>query len=955
MISNQQFSLHGVVFPFLIGFFFMVQVFSASSASISEADRLFRTGQGREALKIYQGLVYEATSAANLSEATREVFSQALAGILRSSLRFGEHLLAERTIHLATETFPTDTTLLNLAGQYAEYRGRLTQAETFWRKALEISSDSLEARFRLAELRMGTTPPGERLAPYQQLLERYLNGPKLTAMDLEWVGRACVRLEKYDWEGAQKVYKEALDASPTLEPVLVAKGDLWLDRYDEPAALKIYAEVLKTNKESLPALLGIAQTQREKGDFLGCQHTLDEALKLNPHHPLALAMAADLAYYDQQYSEAEEFLKRGYRTNPIDTTLLAVEATYAIRAKRDLRTGEVLKKAEQACSNPSEFYYQLADCLERNYLFRDADRFHAKCLEKAPWHKRSLAARAMLSARVSPASAETALEPMKLAFSSDQFHVRLYNMRNLFVKRAEFARLESEHFILRISSSGARAYGSFALDLLEETLVDLKGKYGYQPNEKILVEFYDDPDDFSIRIAGLPGTGLAGVCFGDIIIISAPSRSRLTGYSWGNNLRHELTHTFTLALSDSRIPRWYTEGLSVAEEWDSNTNSDPILAMNLRKDELVKLEDMDLAFHRPKSTATVALAYAQSGEVVQALTSRLGFTIHLSLLSEFAKGLSTTECLPKVTGLTFEEINREVKTRVTARVALGPPQSQLSTAAPAIATASSATESPRDQTWRKLMELAGTRKWEQALEVASKWLESNPSDRPFLEAKSIAAYHSGNRREARKAAEAALQGATDGYTSHCVLGWLERDNRKWDKAVDHLLTAYKLHPRFVTPGSPILQAEEILRSRRNRSKLADLLELKLTVQTRDAKGYLELAQLRRELGDEEAAKEAVRKAVLMEPYLPEVQIAWGYALLSEGKHLEALERFRVAADLDTQGGAAHYGMAQAYLESGSREAALSSARQAIQLDPTLEEAEEFIKTLTGKAAEGRTP
>ncbi len=944
--------IFGVVLFILFFFFAPLQ---GNAGRILQADQLLRSGKGHEALEIYQGLVHESTSAAHLSTASGEVFSQALAGILRASLRFGEHALAEKVIQLATQSFSTDTTLLNLAGCYAEYRGRLREAEAFWKKALEIAPESLEARYRLAELGMVTSASPERIVPYRWLLDRYLKGPKLQPKDLEWVGRACVRLEKYDWEGAQKAYKEALDASPTLESVLVAKGDLWLDRYDEAAAMGIYGEALRSNRESLPALLGAAQTQREKGDFLGCRHTLDGALKLNPHHPLALAMAADLAFYDQQYNEAEEYLRQGYQTNPIEITLLAVEATYSIRRKQNERTAEVIKKAEGAYANPAEFYYQLADCLERNYLFRDADTFHAKCLEKAPWNKRALAARAMLASRVSPASAEMALEPMKAAFTSDQFHVRLYNMRNLFTKRAGFAKLESEHFILRIPASGARAYGSFALQLLEETLLDLKGQYNYQPSGKVIVEFYEEPDDFSIRIAGLPGTGLAGVCFGDIIILSAPSRSRLTGYSWGNNLRHELTHTFTLALSDFRIPRWYTEGLSVVEEWDSNTNSDPVLAMNLRKNDLVKLEDMDLAFHRPKGPATVALAYAQSGEVVQALTGHLGFPLHLKLLSEFATGVSTGECLPRVTGLSFEEINNEVKKRVAARVALGPPASLLSPAAPAIAAASSATETPRNKAWRELSGLAGGNKWEQAYQVASKWLETNPEDPPFLDAKSLTAYHAGNRREARKAAEAVLGKATDGFTAHCVLGWMDRDNRKWDKAIEHLLAAYRLHPRYVNPGSPILTAETILRDRRNRSGLADLLTVKLAMQTRDAKGYLELAQIRHELGEEEATQSALRKAILMEPYLPEVQIAWGYSLLAEGKNQDALERFRVAAEIDPLGGKPHYGMAQAYLASGSHEAALTSAQEAVKLDPALEEAAEFLQKVEGQTTGTGTP
>lgn len=939
----------------------------ADSKRLEEADRLFWIGKGKPALALYQQLLSECTAAAQLSKASAEVQSGALIGILRASLRFGLHDLAENTLKLVSGITPNNPEVFTWAGNYMDYRGRLEEAQEYWNKAIGMNPNELEPRYHLAEANQVKSSSSERAASYRWFLDKFKQNASFSPNDLEWIGRACVRLEKYEWDGAQKAYQQALDVSPTLEAVLVAKGDLWLDRYDEDAAIKIYAEAIKANPESLPAFLGLAQTQREKGDFSSCKRSVDRILQLNPHHPTALALLADLSYYDQQNAEAEEALKKGYATNPVDIILLSVEATYAIRRKDQARVERVLQTAEKACWNPSEFHFQLADCLERNYLFRDADKHHNRCLELSPWHKRSHAAKSMLSGRISPVSAEAALEPMREAFRSDPFHIRLFNMRNLFAKRGEFVRLESEHFILRIPSAGARTYGTLALENLEQTYHELSETFHYQHPEKILVEFYEDPDDFSVRIAGLPGTGLAGVCFGNIIILSAPGRSRMTGFNWGNNLRHELTHSFTLALSESRLPRWYTEGLSVVEEWDPNTNSDPILAQRLRLKDLVKVEEMDLAFHRPKNMATVALAYAQSGEVVQALTSQLGFGIHLQLLKEFASGQATQEVLPRVTGIPFKKLNELVRGRVERRVNQGAPSSNLTAFPPvsdipaenaiipavtdigsvtaSIAEILKSTEEPRLVAWKAIEKNAITGEWEPALEEVNQWLDGHQTDQPFLEAKAVCAYHVGQKRDARKAAEAAISASSQSYYALMVLGWMDRDNRRWDRAVKNLMSAHRLRPRAFGPRSPIREAEKILKDHGTREELEELLSQRTALSAREVEGFLDLAQLRLSLEKPEAALQAIIQAVFIEPWLPETQILWGDCLQELGKPHEAIERYRVAADLDTQNGKARLGLARAYISSGSREQAEALAREAIKLDPTLEEASTLLKEL----------
>ena len=78
----------------------------------------------------------------------------------------------------------------------------------------------------------------------------------------------------------------------------------------------------------------------------------------------------------------------------------------------------------------------------------------------------------------------------------------------------------------------------------------------------MIFELYGDPHEFAVRTTGLPAIGVAGVCFGRVITSQAPTNH---AFNWGMVLTHELAHVFAIQLSRSRVPRWFTEGLSEVE------------------------------------------------------------------------------------------------------------------------------------------------------------------------------------------------------------------------------------------------------------------------------------------------------------------------------------------------------------------------------------------------------
>lgn len=919
-----------------------------AETDLREADAAFAAGRGKEALAAYLEVIEGAPSSnASMSDEERARLAHSLSGLFRCAMRYGDPKLFDRFERQVTDQFPDQPVLQTQLGRLREHRGDYAGAMEIWERVVEAHPDLLEPRFRLLELRERYEDPEELKPEYQSFLDRYNQSEKLTPEDLEWVGRACVKVEKYEWDGAQKAYQEALDASPTLESVLIAKGDLWLDRYDPEKAIEIYASVFKTNPESIDAALEIARTHRENGNFAGLKNILDQVLAIHPEHPLALGFMADVYFYDIEYDEGQKYLDRAFKVNPNHPMLLAIQATYAVKRKDFDLVKKIEEKVADLFPNPAEYHFLVADCLQRNYLFVDADREYGRGLANSPGAKRAIAARAMLQSRVSPASAEAALETMREAFSRDAFHVRLHNMRNLFAKRAEFEVEESEHFRVRFPPGAGSVYGIAALEALEEAFADLSVKFPYRPAEKVIVEFYENPTDFSLRISGLPGTGLSGVCFGDILILKAPDPRNPEAYNWGNTLRHELVHMFSLGLSDHRTPRWYTEGLSVAEEWDPNIQADTVLVQKHRSRELFPLEEFDRAFHRPEGMAGIWIAYQQSGDAVRFLTERFGFEVHLKLLAEFAKGADTPQALSRETRLSLDRLNEGVHSQIGDRVRKGLTPHQLAalrTAESPDATAE-AKLAPRELAQLTMDRSYLKRDWKGLAEAAEEWLADHPEDLPFLEGRALAAYELGDKRGSRKTVEEILSATKESFIAHHLMAQLHRDFRRWDEAVGELLKAHDLLPRNIGPGSPIREAEAILEERRDWKRLYEVVAQRLRLQPTDAAAFRTLAAQALDRGALDVGREAVRQAVFIHPFDSETQILWGKVLLEEGKVDEAVGRFETARTLDPHGGRPLLALAEARLESGSREGAVSLAEQALALDPTLEEARDLIQGL----------
>ena len=69
--------------------------------------------------------------------------------------------------------------------------------------------------------------------------------------------------------------------------------------------------------------------------------------------------------------------------------------------------------------------------------------------------------------------------------------------------------------------------------------------------------------------------GALGACFGRVVTMDSPQARPPGEFQWEATLWHELAHVITLQMSNQRVPRWLTEGISVYEEKQARARVGP--------------------------------------------------------------------------------------------------------------------------------------------------------------------------------------------------------------------------------------------------------------------------------------------------------------------------------------------------------------------------------------------
>jgi tetratricopeptide (TPR) repeat protein len=215
----------------------------------------------------------------------------------------------------------------------------------------------------------------------------------------------------------------------------------------------------------------------------------------------------------------------------------------------------------------------------------------------------------------------------------------------------------------RLHKEEAAAIAPYAITLTRDSIAEFTERYSFALREPVIIEMYPDHEDFAVRTAGMPGLGILGATFGYVVAMDSPSGRPPSPFQWGTTLWHEMAHVFTLEASNHLVPRWFSEGISVFEEWRSGPNPGvriPMTVYNAMKDDrFLPVAELDEGFLRPTYDEQVIVSYMQAGLVCQFIDRQFGVESLRGLLYKYRDGLQTGEAIEAVLGISPQEFDRE--------------------------------------------------------------------------------------------------------------------------------------------------------------------------------------------------------------------------------------------------------------------------------------------------------
>jgi tetratricopeptide (TPR) repeat protein len=336
----------------------------------------------------------------------------------------------------------------------------------------------------------------------------------------------------------------------------------------------------------------------------------------------------------------------------------------------DAQTRALLAEVDQVHPNDATAYYEVAEQLGAMRQYPRAEAMYKIAVDRAPWWSSPRNGLGLLYTQ--SGDEDSARATLDAAHQLDPYNVATTNYLRLLDELASFQTRESAHFIVRYDGKLDPIIPYYYNDYLESIYPAVTGEYKTTPPVKTIIEVFPTHDAFSVRTTGSPWIGTVGASTGRVIAMVAPRKGENTQgtFNWSQVLRHEFTHTVTLAATDNRISHWMTEGLAVREEHSPPQWAwVPMLYHAVTKHELIDIDQLTWSFIRPRKPSDRQLAYAESLWICQYIEQTYGHGAMLKMLADYKAGGLQDEVFPKVLGRSTTQFFSEFSRWAEARVA----------------------------------------------------------------------------------------------------------------------------------------------------------------------------------------------------------------------------------------------------------------------------------------------
>ncbi len=767
-------------------------------------------------------------------------------------------------------------------------RGRYEEAE----RRLQDRPEALAQRWELELLeRRGARP--EALRKAQQLLAGLQLGPASTE-DLAQAAFAAWRLDR--WEESNQIFIEAAerpDASPSL---YVDWGNLYLQQYNAAEAADIFKDALKIDWTPGPAdrwseadiYLGLARALGSQGNP-EAEAALKKAEELAPDNLDLLAYQALRELRESDWDAARKHLERGLGRNRNYLPLLHLQAAWHFFRDEGKEFEKLQGRVLEINPGDADFYELLGDlCVLRRRLDQ-AISFFRTALRNDPSQWSALASLGINLLRVG--EEEEGKSVLEQAYENDPYNIWTVNTLRLLDSFDRFTRFSTPHFQVKIEKDEVGALRPYVEPLLERSLSTIAEKYQHPIEGPQVFEMYGDHEDFAVRTLGLPGLGALGAAFGKVVAMDSPSARPGGRFHWGATLWHEIAHVVTLSLSNQRVPRWLTEGISMLEEKLSHPGwGDPLSIPFVRayaEDKLLSIPELNSGFERPRFPGQLELSYFQAGWICDFIAQRYGVEKLREMLLAFAENQKQEEVVKRVLGLSEQELDEQFKAEMKALL---------------------------DPLVQRLEPLKTPDFPDGKLQLAAHFnlAEENP----------------------------------DNYFANFHLGRRLLEEERVEEAIPYLEKAIRLFPEATGDSSPYPLLAGIYRKQGDQERLLGLLQGWWELAPRYADLGLELAQQLIEQGRSQEAIPVLEGLMFVDPLQGLPHQLLGELYLEQHQPARAVGEFRVALSLQPADPAgAHFRLASALAAQGDADAARREVLLALEIAPSYPEAQRLLLEL----------
>jgi len=452
------------------------------------------------------------------------------------------------------------------------------------------------------------------------------------------------------YQDANEVFKALVAKNPKNADIKERWGRLYLDHSQPDDAAALFNEALEIKKDHAGALLGLAIIASESYEHRAAD-LAHKALEADPKLVEAQELLARLALEDNDNPKATAEAKKALAMDP-----------NSVQGKAILASIDWLADKKETPWDPhaARGYETAAHFMTLNRRYEEAIQYYRRAIEMDP---QLYSARSQLGINLMRLGQDQeAYQQLKTCFENDFRDKATTNSLTLMDSYKNFVTFKTDNTILKVHKKEAQLLHPYFESEMKRAIAVYEDKYRLKLQHPVQVEVYPDHEDFAVRTLGMPGLGALGVTFGYAIAMDSPSGRKPGSFHWASTMWHELSHVFTLTMTNHRVPRWFTEGIAVHEEtaaspeWGDRLGPDEIAAIKEHK--LLPVAELDRGFIHPVAPTQVIVSYFQAGKICDYITDKFGWNTILAMLKDFANDEDTPTVIRKELKMEPEEFDK---------------------------------------------------------------------------------------------------------------------------------------------------------------------------------------------------------------------------------------------------------------------------------------------------------